>query len=72
MVGSPPTYGCLGPVIKDGHQLSLPPDLEPGTYAPGMGLYPSPDSSRLPTVTMDGVRLQDDRTALPSFVTVRW
>jgi 4-amino-4-deoxy-L-arabinose transferase-like glycosyltransferase len=67
-----PTYLWMpGSVIVDEHQLSLPLDLEPGTYALGVGLYPWPDGARLPAVGADGVRLRDDWIALPSPATVR-
>ena len=70
--GQFPTYLWMpGPVIVDAHQISLPPDLDPGTYALGVGLYPWPDGPRLPAVGTDGVRLPDDWIGLPSFVTVR-
>jgi 4-amino-4-deoxy-L-arabinose transferase-like glycosyltransferase len=67
-----PTYLWMpGPVIADEHQLSLPLDLEPGTYALGVGLYPWPDGPRLPAVGADGARLRDDWIALSSPVTVK-
>jgi len=67
-----PTYLWMpGLVIVDRHQVSLPSDLAPGTYSLGVGLYPWPDGPRLPAVTVDGVRLQDDWIALPTGVTVR-
>ena len=67
-----PTYLWMpGPVIVDEHQISLPPDLAPGTYALGVGLYPWPDGPRLPAVGADGARLPDDWIALPTFVMVR-
>jgi hypothetical protein len=67
-----PTYLWMpGLVIADKHDISLPPDLEPGTYALGVGLYPWPDGPRLPAVDADGVRLPNDWIALPSPVTVR-
>jgi len=67
-----PTYLWMpGPVIVDEHQISLPPDLEPGMYALGVGLYPWPDGARLPAVDADGARLPDDWIALPTFVMVR-
>jgi hypothetical protein len=69
--GQFPTYLWMpGPVIVDVHQISLPPDLDPGTYALGVGLYPWPDGPRLPAVGTDGVRLRDDWIGLSS-LTVR-
>jgi 4-amino-4-deoxy-L-arabinose transferase-like glycosyltransferase len=67
-----PTYLWMpGPVIVDVHQVSLPSDLEPGTYVLGVGLYPWPAGSRLPAVGADGARLPDDWIALPVPVMVR-
>ena len=61
-----PTYLWMpGPVIADEHQLSLPPDLAPGTYTLGVGLYPWPSGARLPALGADGHRLPDDWIAVP-------
>jgi len=69
--GQFPTYLWMpGPVIVDEHKISLPPDLDPGTYALGVGLYPWPDGPRLPVVGTNGVRLPDDWIGLSS-LTVR-
>jgi 4-amino-4-deoxy-L-arabinose transferase-like glycosyltransferase len=67
-----PTYLWVpGPVIVDEHQLSLPPDLAPGTYTLGVGLYLWPSGARLPAIGTDGHRLPNDWIALPVSVTVR-
>ena len=69
--GSFPTYlWTPGPVIADARQIALPPDLPPGVYRLGVGMYPFPDGPRLPATDRAGVRLPDDWIALPEAITI--
>lgn len=59
--GRYPTHiWAVGEVITDEYTLFLPPDLPPGRYPVGLGMYDAAANLRLP-LTVDGQRPPDDR-----------
>lgn len=62
--GLPSVIWAPGQVLIDEYAIDLPPDLPPGAYRLGVGLY-TPDGTRLPAADADGARYPDDRVPLP-------
>jgi hypothetical protein len=63
--GQYPTRSWLvGPVIKDRHVVTLPPDMPPGEYPIEVGLYNLVTGERLPVIQPDG--MGDTRILLSS------
>jgi len=60
----PTRHWLVGPVIKDRHVVTLPPDMPSGEYQVEVGLYLLATGERLPVNQPDGTR--DTRILLSS------
>ncbi|MFQ6058619.1 MAG: hypothetical protein ACE5MB_07080, partial [Anaerolineae bacterium] len=69
--GTYPTIGWLpGEVVADEYAIPVAPDAPPGVYAIEVGMYDAATGARLP-VTINGLRVPDDRVLLDITVDVR-
>ncbi|HUS15888.1 MAG TPA: hypothetical protein VM536_12860, partial [Chloroflexia bacterium] len=67
---APTSWWAPGEVFRDVHQVDLPADLPPGSYAVQVGLYYWATGERLPLFTAAAQRLTDDTWQLPTTLSV--